>query len=87
MRRNWTQIFAGVPDHTAELVASTQDGQVVWSEWTMSGTRVDGRPHLMRGVIVFTVRESLATAARFYLEPVEDADVDADTAVRTILSR
>src|SRR5213080_4232756 len=56
VRRNWTHIFTAVPDHTAALVGSAQDGDTVWTEWEMSGTRVDGGRHCMRGVIVFTVR-------------------------------
>ena len=87
VRRNWTQIFAAVPDHTAALVASTQDGETVWTEWDMSGTRVNGTRHRMRGVIVFTVRGGVASAARFYLEPVDDEDVDADAAVRQIVTQ
>lgn len=86
VRRNWTQIFAAVPDHTAALVASSQDGPTVWTEWEMRGTRLDGQRHLMRGVIVFTVHEGLASAARFYVEPVDDARIDADSAVGRIVS-
>src|SRR4051795_11974654 len=81
VRRNWTGIFTAVPDHTAALVASSQDGETVWTEWEMSGTRVDGGPHRLRGVIVFTVRRDLASAARFYLEPVDDEEVDANAAL------
>jgi len=86
--RNWAQIFAAVADHTATLIASAQDGDTVWTEWEMRGTRADGAPHLMRGPIVFTVRDGLASAARFYLEPVDDpsADRDVDAAVQRILS-
>jgi hypothetical protein len=87
VRRNWTQIFAAVPDHTAALVSSTQDGETVWTEWDMSGTRVNGTRHCMRGTIVFTVRQDLACAARFYLEPADDEDVDAEAAVRQIVTR
>src|SRR4051794_36500741 len=87
VRRNWTGIFTAVPDHSAALVASTQDGETVWTEWEMSGTRVDGGPHRLRGVIVFTVRGGLASAARFYLEPVDDEDVDANAALRRIVGR
>lgn len=88
VRRNWAQIFTGVPDHTATLIASAQDGEVVWTEWEMRGTRADGAAHLMRGPIIFTVRDGLASAARFYLEPVDgpSGDVGADAAVRRILS-
>ncbi len=83
VRRNWAQIFAGIPDHMAILIASTQDGDRVWTEWEMRGTRRDGTPHLKCGPILFTVRGGLATAARFYLEPVDDptASDDADTAM------
>jgi len=87
VRSNWTQIFAAVPDHTATLVASTQDGEMVWTEWDMSGTRVNGTRHCMRGVIVLTVRGGLASAARFYLEPADDEDLDAEAAVRQIVLR
>jgi ketosteroid isomerase-like protein len=88
VRRNWAQIFAGIPDHTATLVTSTQDADTVWTEWEMRGTRVDGKPHLMRGPILFTVRDGVATEARFYLEPVDDpaAGDDADAAIRRVLS-
>ncbi|MEP7090693.1 MAG: nuclear transport factor 2 family protein [Nocardioidaceae bacterium] len=90
VRRNWTQIFAAVPDHTATLIASAQDGDTVWTEWEMRGTRADGSSHRMCGPIVFTVHDGLATAARFYLEPVDDTqggdDVDADAAATRILS-
>ena len=89
VRRNWDQIFAAVPDHAATLIASVQDGDTVWTEWDMRGTRVDGAPHRMCGPIVFTVRDRVATAARFYLEPVDDpsgGDAGADAAVQRILS-
>ena len=90
VRRNWAQIFAAIPDHTAALIASAQDGDTVWTEWEMRGTRADGAPHLMCGAIVFTVRDGLAHAARFYLEPVDDPNDDragdADAAVRRVLS-
>ena len=58
VRANWSRIFAGVPDVAAEVVRTAVDGDVVWSEWEMRGTRPDGAPHLMRGVIVFGVDAS-----------------------------
>jgi ketosteroid isomerase-like protein len=81
VRRNWTAILGGVPDLTAKVVGEVVDGDTVWSEWEMSGTRRDGAPHLMRGVMVFQVEGDKATRCRFYLEPVVDDGMSADDVV------
>jgi ketosteroid isomerase-like protein len=85
VRSNWQQILAGVPDVTAEVVRTAVDGDVIWSEWEMRGTRRDGQPHQMRGVIIFGVAEGVATWARFYLEPVDAGAEGATGAVRQIV--
>lgn len=82
VRANWRQIFAFVPDVQASVLRCATDGSEVWSEWEMSGTRLDGTRHLMRGVIIFGVQDGRATSARFYLEPVEEASTTVDDAVR-----
>jgi ketosteroid isomerase-like protein len=71
VRRNWTQILAAVPDVSVQVVASATSGDTVWTEWEHRGTRADGSPHLMRGVIVFSIRDDAISTARFFLEPVE----------------
>jgi ketosteroid isomerase-like protein len=81
VRRNWEQIFRAVPDISA-TVRWTADGDEVWSEWEMRGTRADGTPHLMRGAVIFRVVGGEATLARFYLEPVEVGGGGIDEAVR-----
>jgi ketosteroid isomerase-like protein len=86
VRRNWTQIFASVPDITTEVLSSAQVGDQVWSEWEMRGTRTDGAEHLMRGVMVFTVEGERARAVRFYLEPVDHSGLDTDQAVERLLT-
>lgn len=78
VRRNWTAIFAGVPDLAARVTASAVDGDRVWTEWEMNGTRVDGTPHAMAGVIIFQVTGEEIIAARFYLEPVESSSGDVN---------
>jgi ketosteroid isomerase-like protein len=82
VRRNWEQIFAFVPDLRAEVTRICADGDVVWTEWEMTGTRRDGSAHCMRGVIIFGVDGSVARWARFYLEPVELNAGTVDDAVR-----
>jgi ketosteroid isomerase-like protein len=81
VRRNWQQIFAFVPDIAATVLASSVDGDTIWTEWEHTGTRADGSSHAMRGVVIFGVRDGLASSARFYLEPVDADDANADTAV------
>ena len=76
--RNWKQIFAGVPDLRAELPQQSVDGDTAWTEWEMSGTRVDGLPFLMRGMVIFRLADDVIASARFYLEPVEETSGDVD---------
>ncbi|NUT47191.1 MAG: nuclear transport factor 2 family protein, partial [Saccharothrix sp.] len=82
VRRNWEQIFASVPDLRTEVLNSVVSGDEVWSEWEFKGTRRDGQPFLMRGVVILRVPGDRATLARFYLESVDTATDDVDAAVR-----
>jgi ketosteroid isomerase-like protein len=82
VRRNWEQIFTFVPDLRAEVMQTAVDGDVVWTEWEMTGTRRDGSPHCMRGVVIFSVGDGVARSARFYLEPVDLSGGTVEDAVR-----
>ena len=86
VRRNWTKILAAIPDVSTEILASAASGNMVWTEWEHRGTRPDGTAHLMRGVVVFGISDGLIASARFFLEPVEEASGDVDTAVRRQVS-
>jgi ketosteroid isomerase-like protein len=81
VRTNWQRIFGGVPDIRADVLRTAVDGGTIWSEWEMRGTRPDGEPHLMRGVIVFGVTDDRADWARFYLEPVDGGEGGVDAAI------
>ncbi|HSQ62229.1 MAG TPA: nuclear transport factor 2 family protein [Polyangiaceae bacterium] len=81
VRRNWTQIFAGVPDVRARIVGSARDGDTVWTEWEHSGTRRDGSKHVMCGVFVFGVKDGLIRTGRMFFEPVEAGGADVNAAV------
>lgn len=87
VRRNWEQILGFVPDIQAEVLRSSVRDAVVWSEWEQRGTRRDGTPHLMRGVIIFGVENDSIAWARFYLEPVQQGGGDVNEAVRAQVAR
>ena len=86
VRRNWSQIFQAVPDIEATVVRLVVDDGTEWTELEFHGHRRDGAEHRMRGVTVNTVSDGLVTNVRFYVEPVDDAALDADGAVARILS-
>src|SRR5215472_9618656 len=82
VRRNWEQIFTVMPDLTAQVLRSACDGEVVWSEWQMTGTRPGGIALQMAGVIIWGVRDGMFSWARFYLEPVQACGPDVNEALR-----
>ena len=85
VRRNWETLFAAVPDLSAEVIAQAVGDDDVWTEWTVDGTRRDGTEHRMRGVVIFTVVDDQATAARFYLEPLDSGDGDVNAAINALV--
>jgi ketosteroid isomerase-like protein len=86
VRQNWAQIFAAIPDVTADVLRCAVDDDCVWSEWEHRGTRPDGSRHLMRGVVIFGVVDDRAAWARFYLEPVQEGTAGVNEVVRRQVS-
>lgn len=79
----------GAPTTAGAAVSACLSGPAGLSrrQWVMRGTRIDGSPHLMSGVVIFEVRDDVASAARFYLEPVERGGPEIDEAVRQAVGR
>jgi ketosteroid isomerase-like protein len=87
VRKNWTTLFAGVPDIRSFVVASaTGANGRIWVEWGTKGSRPDGGPISMAGVVIFTVTADRIAAARFYLEPVDHGPGGVDEAVRSAVA-
>src|SRR3990170_4160272 len=57
----------------AEILSSVVDGDAVWMEWRMRGTRSNGTPFEFAGVNIFGVREDRFASGRIYTELVRDA--------------
>ena len=81
VRRNWSAIFAAVPDFRATLIDAAVEGDTAWGEFEWHGTRTDGSALHSRGVIIATVRDGVLAAARLYMSDVEmGAGIDAAVA-------
>jgi hypothetical protein len=87
VRKNWTAMFAGVPDFSAELLDSASEGATAWGEFVWRGTKADGSPLHARGVIIGTVRAGRLVAARLYMEDVEEAGRGIETAVQGLAGK
>jgi hypothetical protein len=87
VRANWTTTLGAVPDLVAQVVATASGPGVEWSEWEMRGTRRDGSPHLMRGVMVFETDGEVARRCRFFVEPVDPSTEGVDVAVARHVGR
>ena len=83
VERNWSAMFAGLPDFRAELLRRAQTGADVWAEWRWTGTRADGTHLDARGVTIFGVEEGRLAWGRLYMEDV-DAGSGIDAAVRQL---
>jgi hypothetical protein len=81
---NWSSIFHDVPDLRRELLRTSTSDDQEWSEWRIHGTRRDGSPMEMRGVIINGIRKERIVWARLYLELVEDGGAGITTAVEDI---
>ena len=71
----------------SDMTRSAVHGDVIWTEWEMTGNRRDGSAHCVRGVIIFGVRGSVAQWARFYLEPLDLSGGTVDDPVREHAAR
>ena len=71
VRKNWSGIFANIPDITVELLRCVSDGDTVWAEVHFFGTSREGNRFELCGVIIHNVQDDQIRWARLYMEPVE----------------
>ena len=83
--KNWTEMFAGVPDMRVAVVAVDTVGDRSWSEWRWDGHHADGAEFAVRGVIVAGLRDDgLIQWMRLYVEPVEQDSAAIEAAVQQL---
>lgn len=77
VRKNWTALFAQVPDLQAKLITHTIAGELGWSEWHWQGNHTNGTELDMRGVVVVGLRKNTIAWARLCMEQLAQV-VQAD---------
>ncbi len=81
---NWTAVFEGVPDFSAELVGSSIDGETEWAEWNWVGHHPGNSSFAMRGVTILVVRDDLIARGRLFMEEVDAVEDDIDAAAQKL---
>ena len=74
LRRNWELMIAHVPDLKAELRGTAVEGDTVWGEWRIYGSRRDGKMLDLRGVAISKVQDGRIISSRRYLAPLDAGD-------------
>ena len=83
VHKNWSTLFAGVPDLRVDVRAHLDDGTTSFSEWEFLGHHADGSDFNERGVVIFGLRDDgLITWGRLYMEIVEQGGADIDETMR-----
>ena len=68
IRKNWGFFFTNVPDIRMDILSEIVEGDTVWCETYMHGTRVDGAKHSVRGVTIQRVRAGAIVWSRLYID-------------------
>lgn len=85
LRRNWELMLTEVPDLRAELRGTAVEGDTVWGEWRVYGTRRDGSILDLRGVAISKVEDGRIVSSRRYLAPLGVSDETTDEYFRRLL--
>jgi ketosteroid isomerase-like protein len=85
VEKNWTGMFAGVPDMVITVVTEDTVGDRTWSEWRWDGHHLDGSEFAVRGVIIAGLRDDgLIQWMRLYVEPVEKDSAEIEAVVQQL---
>ncbi len=84
VRKNWIELFRGVPDFKSDLLRYEVAGEMAWTEWRWHGARIDGAVFDMRGVIIFLARQGRFARGCLYMEPVTAGGAGIDAFVSSL---
>ena len=68
VRKNWSFLFATVPDMQLEILNEVVEGDTVWAELHFHGTQTDGKKFTVRGVTIQGIQAEQIIWGRLYIE-------------------
>ena len=72
-----------MPNLVAELTRCSVEGELVWAEWSWSGTQTDGARFERTGVAIHALRDGRVQWVRTYMQPITSEPAGAvDAAMR-----
>ena len=83
--KNWSSMFAEVPDLAFDVLRSARAGDEVWTEIHVHGRHTDGRSFDYRGMAVWGLRDELIAWARLYFETVEVGGAGIEERTKQVL--
>lgn len=86
LRRTWELMLTDIPDLRAQLRGTAVEGDTVWGEWRIYGTRRDGSILDLRGVAISKVEDGRIVSSRRYLAPLGVSDETTDEYFRRLLA-
>lgn len=84
VRKNWTTMFAAVPDVRLDVQDHAVTDTGFWLEASQVGTRRDGRRVDIRTVFIAAVADGRITGAHMYAAPVEPGGPDINAVFAAI---
>lgn len=85
VRRNWELMISRVGDLRGDLIATAVDGDTVWAEWRIYGTKRDGEILDLRGVTVSKVVDGRIASSRRYIAALDPTAETVDHYFRRLV--
>ncbi len=72
VRKNYEFLFTNIPDIHGDILNLVVDGENVWIEQHLQGTKLDGTRFILKGVILAVVQSGVISSARLYMEQIQE---------------
>ena len=72
VRKNWGSFFSTMPDFRVEILSEAVEGDTVWTELFLHGTKADGTKQMIQAVNIMGIQGGKIAWTRLYQTPVQE---------------